>query len=82
MTHKEALEIGFTKRIVHPEESGDDNIYHYFEKKIGNLWLLITEHDDGEWYGSICNTDIVIKNAHAFLILVHLIRDYGQSKNL
>jgi len=65
MTERELQKIGFKKVIVYQDESGMDNIYHYYTYDVVEGINLITpandEIIDDSWYVEFFNTMPIIK---------------------
>ena len=64
MTERELQKIGFKKVIVYQDESGMDNIYHYYTYDVVEGINLITpandEIIDDSWYVEFFNTMPII----------------------
>ena len=58
MTLREAISFGFQKVTVTTEMSGGDEVFHYFQKTINNVELLIDVDKDGKWFGTIFNMGV------------------------
>jgi len=79
MTERELQKIGFKKVIVYPDESGMDNIYHYYTYDVVEGINLITpandEIIDDSWYVEFFNTMPIIrfKNANELQTLIKIL---------
>ena len=51
MTEEIFEQLGFTKEIVPPEESGYDNDFYYYSLDIGDITLISNANDDAEEKG-------------------------------
>jgi hypothetical protein len=69
-------DFGFQKKTVTTTESGGKELFHYFEKKINGISLMISI-DDGksEWYGSIFDYPIKFYTPASFKGLIKSIRE-------
>lgn len=46
ITEKDLIELGFTREVVLPEESGEKKKFHYFVLDIGELCLITNSNDE------------------------------------
>jgi len=47
-------DFGFQKKTVTTTESGSNKVFHYFEKEIKGISMMITnDEDESTWYGTI-----------------------------
>ena len=53
MTLREAISFRFQKVTMTTQMTGDTSVFHYFQKTINNVPLMIDVDDKGNWYGTI-----------------------------
>ena len=80
MTLKQAISIakqfGFRKVTVLKEQSGCDNVFHYFETKINNLQLMIwLDENKNEWVFDIAMGGTYFYNFENVVSIVQAIHD-------
>jgi len=84
MTERELQKIGFKKEVVCPDESGMDNIYHYYTYDVVEGINLITpandEIIDDSWYVEFFNTMPIIrfKIANELQTLINILNQHKE----
>jgi hypothetical protein len=64
-------DFGFQKKTVTTTESGSNEVFHYFEKDINGISLVISCDDaQYEWYGSIFDYPIKFYTPASFRGLI------------
>ena len=82
MTERELQKIGFKKEIVYQDESGMDNIYHYYTYDVVEGINLITPANDEiineDWYVEFSDTTppIRFKTANELQTLINILNQH------
>ncbi len=64
-------DFGFQKKTVTTTESGSNKVFHYFEKDINGVSLMISNDEgDKEWHGSIFDYPIKFYTPASFRGLI------------
>ena len=79
ITEKDLLELGFTRKDVSIEESGDIAPYYYYTKDFGNYLSLISNeiNTDGNITISIFDSDIYTSDLQALTELCNVLSKFN-----
>jgi hypothetical protein len=73
MTTKEAISFRFDKVTVTTEVSGSNEVFHYFQKTINGVPLMIDVDKNGNWYGTIFDMGVKFYPADLFRDIVNAV---------
>lgn len=78
MTLREAISLGLSKRTVTTDESGCDEVFHYFMAEVNGCGVMITNDNQEEWVLTVPEMRIVIETYDSAKQLINLVKDNGK----